>query len=176
MKYQIHLLLTIIAFAMLCTFVHCHEDDPCPTCFKDIVRCKVNGREWVSNCVSNDPLFGCNASSCYYYFLSGNGFDLNSTNDQNNTGLVLRKTSQTGGLLPGINFLTSIYELEFWDHSLNGNCKILVLDSEFQSILNISKIDTINYIIEGHFLGKAKNSCGDTVKITDGYFKTKFIF
>lgn len=37
-------------------------------------------------------------------------------------------------------------------------------------------MDTVNYIIEGQFEFKLSNLCGDTLTITDGYFKTKFIF
>lgn len=37
-------------------------------------------------------------------------------------------------------------------------------------------MDTVNYIIEGRFEFKLTNLCGDTLTITDGYFKTKFIF
>ena len=40
----------------------------------------------------------------------------------------------------------------------------------------IDKIDTFHYVFEGRFGFKVYNNCGDTATITDGYFKTKFLF
>jgi hypothetical protein len=43
------------------------------------------------------------------------------------------------------------------------------------NIINILDVDSVNYIMEGTFEFEGSNSdCGDTVRVTDGYFKVKY--
>jgi len=153
----------------------CQEEDPCPRCFEDIVTCKVNGKEWRSNCISNDPLFGCRAVTCYYYYKEGAGLDLNSTSDLENITFSIGKASIDGGAKIGINQLNA-NRILIHDHDLIGNCIQYRGDTSIENNIELTLIDTINYIIEGKFQCGGINTCGDTIILTNGYFKTKFIF
>ncbi|NOT35888.1 MAG: hypothetical protein HOP11_00760 [Saprospiraceae bacterium] len=82
---------------LIITFSCCQEEEPCPTCFDNIVSCKVNGKDWVSNCISNDPLFGCSAVRCYYSFNLARGLDFSAVNDRDNSGITLDQGSAWGG-------------------------------------------------------------------------------
>lgn len=169
LKYIIHIILVLYIYS-------CSDEDPYPRCFEDIVTCKVNGKEWRSNCMSNDPLFGCRSVTCYYYIKSGYGFDLNISNDKENTGLVITKNSFNGGLHFGENILSQSNDLEYWNRDIEGNCKVFYKDSDLVSTITIINLDTINFIVEGTFIGFTSNICGDKVSITNGHFKTKFLF
>ena len=154
----------------------CADEDPCPRCFEDIVTCKVNGKEWQSNCISHDPLFGCTSVGCYYYFRDDHSMTLNSIDDLANINIEISQSKLTGGLKIGNQILRS-RDVRIGNRNQNGNCfEYEYLDSTFNNNLLINKIDTINYIIEGQFEFKVNNHCGDTATITDGHFKTKFIY
>lgn len=170
--YSFHLLFAIFIMQ------GCRKEYPCPTCFESIITCKVNGKEWKSNCVSNDPLFGCRAVSCYYYYNSDFSLDFFAGNSDNNSTLVMNQYSINGGAKLGLNSVDQ-NELYFIDRSLpdSNNCSRLKnLESTGSNIFEITILDTINYIIAGRFAFTVSNNCGDTIKITDGYFKSKFIF
>ncbi|MCC6815509.1 MAG: hypothetical protein IT267_03740 [Saprospiraceae bacterium] len=172
MKNVIYFLSLTITLLFSC----CKEDDPCPTCFDNIVRCKVNGKDWVSNCVSNDPLFGCKAVTTYYYVQDGCGLNLSATNDILNTGVSINQHSSRGGAKLGLNEI-SYLEFRFRNHSLIGNCTRLdSINFNYSNYLIIDQIDTINNLLEGRFGFQNYNLCGDTVTVTDGYFKTKYIY
>ncbi len=165
-----------LLFSFLFLFSSCHEEDPCPTCFIKIVRCKVNGQDWVSNCISNDPLFGCSSVRCYYSYNEKKGLDFSAVNDMNNSGIGLDQFSAWGGAQLGSNSIQQ-RELGFSNFTLPGNCVALdSLDFSYNNYFILDKIDTVNFILEGKFGFRSYNLCGDTVTITDGYFKTKFIF
>ena len=154
----------------------CADEDPCPRCFEDIVTCKVNGKEWRSNCISNDPMFGCRVIVCHYSFNETKGLNLIAGNSSNHSSIGLFQFSSWGGLKLGKNSIQS-RELEFDNYNNESTC--IVLDSIEYSYTNyfvVDKIDTTNYFLEGRFGFKVYNNCGDTATITDGHFKTKFIY
>lgn len=154
----------------------CTDEDPCPRCFEDIVTCKVNGKEWRSHCISNDPLFGCRAVDCHYYFTEGNGLDMSAVNSNDHSSIILDQGSAWGGGQLG-NHSIELHELGFYDLKQKGNCLLLdSLDTFYKHYFILDKIDTTNYILEGRFGFKVYNHCGDTATITDGHFKTKFIY
>ncbi len=165
----------IYLFGLFITILaSCDPDEPCPTCFEDVVRCKVNGEKWVSNCKSSNPLFGCESIDCYYYFKDNNTLNLSSGSYLNNSGISLNNLS--GKLIKGKNEISK-RDLGFRDFSLHGNCSYLdSLDVSYPNIFEIIYLDTINYVLEGKFQFKVFNLCGDTATITEGYFKTKFLF
>lgn len=58
-----------------------------------------------------------------------------------------------------------------------NNCsRFNIIDSLYYNYIQLKVIDTTNFFIEGSFSFKTYNLCGDSVIISDGYFKTKFIF
>ncbi len=150
----------------------CNKEDPCPSCFEDVVTCKVNGKEWRSNCISNDPLFGCRAVNCYYYIKDDYGLNLLAGNINPNSGLEINIRN----LKLGNNNIKS-RSFGYTDMKLLGNCiKIDSLVPNYLNEMNVVKIDTVNYILEGKFAYQVHNFCGDTITISNGYFKTKFLF
>lgn len=171
-KFQIIIALHALSFI----FYSCKEDETCPNCFKDFVRCKVNGKEWESNCVSNDPLFGCDPITCYYYIKDDYGFSLHAGSSNDNNGISLIQASGWGGARLGMNIIN--YR-EFGLRNLNNINNCIYLDSidfNFNNFFQLLKIDTVNFVVEGKFGFKVFNLCGDTATVTDGYFKSKFIF
>ncbi|NOT35889.1 MAG: hypothetical protein HOP11_00765 [Saprospiraceae bacterium] len=157
-------------------FSCCKEEEPCSTCFENVVRCKINGKDWVSNCKSNDPLFGCWDLLCYYYFRSGNGFEIRANSSVDNNSININVFSANGGLINGLNNLAS-NEIGYSDFANSGNCsKYRRQDTNYFNNLVIEQIDTFNFIVIGSFSFKVHNECGDSTLITDGYFKTKFLF
>jgi len=135
----------------------------------------VNGKEWKSNCVSNDHLFGFRAVSCYYYYNDGCGLNLNAGNSILNSGIGLNQLSAFGGCKLDTNSIQNL-EFRYSDFSINGNYVFLdSLDYSFPNYFILSSNVTINYLIEGKFGCRLYNDCNDTVSITVGYFKSKFI-
>ncbi|MBK9631660.1 MAG: hypothetical protein IPO62_11440 [Saprospiraceae bacterium] len=168
--YSFHLLFAIFIMQ------GCRKEYPCPTCFESIITCKVNGKEWKTNCVSNDPLFGCRAVRCYYSYNEERGLDFSGVNDNNKTGLTLDQASAWGGAQIGINTIQQ-REFGYTNFDLEGNCISLdSIDLSYNNFFKIQSIDATNSIIEGNFQFKVYNYCGDTATITDGYFKTKYLY
>ena len=154
----------------------CTVEDPCPRCFEDIVTCKVNGKEWRSNCISNDPLFGCRPITTHYYIYDGKSLSISAINDQNNNGIRIDYSGKKGGITLGHNVISN-RDIGFSNYLLNGNCiRLDSIDYNFNNYLILDAIDTFNYIVEGKFGFSSFNLCGDTITITEGYFKTKFLF
>ena len=166
---------TYLKFVICVIFIlisSCADEDLCPRCFEDIVTCKVNGKEWRSNCISIDPLFGCKAVNCYYYIKDDYGLNLLAGNDNPSSGLEINIRN----LKLGNNNIKS-RSFGYTDLNLFGNCiKLDSLIPNYLNVMNVFTIDTVNYILQGKFAFRVYNSCGDTVTISDGYFKTKFIF
>lgn len=168
-KYNIHIILVLF----ICS---CTDEDPCPRCFEDIITCKVNGKVWQSNCISTDPLFGCRAINCHYSYNEEKGLSLEAGNSKNSSGLTLDQGSAWGGAKLGVNSIEQ-NEIRFINFNLTENCSRLdFVDFSYKNYFILDKIDTTKYILEGRFGFKVYNNCGDTATITDGYFKTKFLF
>lgn len=154
----------------------CADEDPCPRCFEDIVTCKVNGKEWRSNCISNDPLFGCRSITTHYYIYNGNSLNISALNDHNNSGIRIDYSGINGGIAHSHNMIPNI-DFGYSNYLLTGNCiRLDSMENNFNNFLILDKIDTFNYIVEGKFGFSSFNLCGDTITITEGYFKTKFLF
>lgn len=172
MKYLTILLITLISLAS-----SCQKEDPFPPedYPKDIFRCKVNGVEWTPNCIS-DPLFGCDAVDCQYYWKDTKGISMGvvsiSYDKSVNQSIGFSKYST----VVGDNTLT-LRTKEFIDWNKPGNCGFHDLDTTSIRRLTILEVDTINYLIKGTFEFTAIDhyeDCKDTVHITDGYFHVNF--
>ena len=163
----------IIIVLFICS---CNNEAPCPRCFEDIVTCKVNGKEWRSNCISTDPLFGCRPITTHYYIYDGKSLSLSALNDMKNSGIRIDYSGKFGGIILGKNNISN-RDFGFSNYSLIGNCiRLDSIDHNFNNFLILDVIDTLNYIIEGKFEFRSYNLCGDSITITDGHFKSKFIF
>ncbi len=161
MKNQIDLQQLVFSVLILFMFSCCQNENPCPTCFKDIVRCKVNGKEWVSYCVSNDPLFGCKAVRCYYYYNDDGGLDFSASFESQNGGIILDKAPFNGGAKKGINIIRPS-EVSLIDRNFvnTNNCtRFNIIDSLYYNYIQLKVIDTTNFFIEGSFSFKTYNLC-----------------
>ena len=171
--------ITLICLTLLSLASSCQKDDPLPPeeYHQDIFRCKVNGVEWTPNCIS-DPLFGCDAVDCQYYWKDTKTFEIGAVNKSfdGNVNQSIGIASSFAAL--GVNELgLSLREYKDWNKP--GNCGFYDLDTTAVRRLTILEVDTVNYLIKGTFEFTAIDNygdCQDTVRITDGYFHVNFRF
>ncbi|MEZ5032899.1 MAG: hypothetical protein R2787_16035 [Saprospiraceae bacterium] len=171
--------ITLICLTLLSLASSCQKDNPLPPeeYHRDIFRCKVNGVEWTPNCIS-DPLFGCDAVDCQYYWKDTKTFEIGAVNKSfdGNVNQSIGIASSFAAL--GVNELgLSLREYKDWNKP--GNCGFYDLDTTAVRRLTILEVDTVNYLIKGTFEFTAIDNygvCQDTVRITDGYFHVNFRF
>ncbi len=165
--------LTILLIALLSLASSCQKEDMPPTDgHKNIFHCKVNGVEWTPHCIS-DPLFGCDAVDCQYYWKDTKSFEIiaiNRTNDNSTyqtMGFSKYKSSFGDNPIP---YQVRIYT----DWNKPAGCRFFDLDTMASRRLFILEVDTVKYLIKGSFEFTAINECQDTVQITDGYFHVNY--
>ncbi len=171
MKYLALLLITMISLATSCQ----KENPKTPDNWhKDVFRCKVNGKDWIPKCVS-DPLFGCNAVDCQYYF-DNKGFEIGAVRRipldsiQESIGLFARP------ILIGNNLTIFPAENNFVNMKNKSGCRFYTINPNLSYTIMIFEIDTVKFLIKGAFEFSAINNCQDTVRITDGFFHVNFRF
>ncbi len=166
--------LTILLIASLSLASSCQKEDPFPPedYHKDIFRCKVNGVEWTPHCIS-DPLFGCDAVDCQYYWKDTKTFEISAVNISNDKTLNNSISFAGFGYEGNENLIRSLKE-NYKDWNKPSGCRFYDLDTTSTRRLTILEVDTINYLIEGTFEFTANNECFDTMRITDGYFHVNF--
>ena len=171
--------ITLLCLALLSLASSCQKDDPFSheEYHLDIFRCKVNGVEWTPHCIS-DPLFGCDAVDCQYYWKDTKSFEISAVNRSDDSsiyqtmGFSKYKSSLGDNLIP---YQVRIYT----DWNKPSGCRFHDLDTTAVRRLTILEVDTINYLIKGTFEFTAIDNygdCQDTVRITDGYFHVNFRF
>lgn len=170
MKYSTILLIAILSLASSCQ----KEDSFTPNWHTDVFRCKVNGIEWTPNCIS-DPLFGCDAVDCQYYWKDTKGFEISAVNissdkSTNESVHFFVRPANLGN--SEMIFLSREYKN--WNNP--SGCRFHNLDTTSNHMLTIIDIDTVKHIIKGTFEFSAINECQDTIRITDGYFHVNFRF
>lgn len=169
--------ITILLIASLSLASSCQKEDPFPPedYHKDIFRCKVNGVEWTPHCIS-DPLFGCDAVDCQYYWKDTKGIELSAVNRSSDNSEYQTMRFYTRPALP--NQIHNIWYLseEFTDWNKPSGCRFHDLDTTAIRRLTILEVDTVKYLIKGSFEFTAINECQDTVQITDGYFHVNYRF
>lgn len=142
------------------------EDEDIP--HKDIFRCEIDGVSWEAGCESNNIAWGCIAIDCQYYEDTG-GFEITASNKiSNDGGFSLYKSPISGGIKKGGNDLKIG---TFGDRINNIQYQI---DTVYPGYLFVEDIDEIKKNIEGNFSFKAFSISGDSVVITNGYFKVKY--
>ncbi len=170
MQYLALLLITMISVASSCQ----KEEPKTPSWHADVFRCKVNGVEWTSKCVS-DPLFGCNAIDCQYYWKDTKTISLRATRRLANNSIyqglrLYRYKSKIGD-----NHLQLTTE-QYLDWNKPSACIGHDMDTTSVRRLTILEVDTVNFLIKGTFEFTAINNCQDTMRITDGFFHVNFRF
>lgn len=76
--------------------------------------------------------------------------------------------------IDSISKLEMYDDMTYIDYTLSEDCREYYVDSLFDSEFKITEFDTINRIIAGKFSFTAINSCVDTVKVDEGYFKLTY--
>ena len=154
----------------------CNKDEP-ENPYKNVVRCKINGVPWEAQCEGN-IVFGCEAVDCLFF--------------DSDTSRVLQLYTVGGSTGKKIDlFFYSHYktgidnfysvrngDIKFADNTYKETCRGFYIDTLKSNMLNI-KIDTTNKgdrlgTLTGNFHFTVANTCGDIVKITDGYFRTGY--
>ena len=168
-----------VIIAILYLFSSCQKDNPLPPeeYHQDIFRCKVNGVEWTPNCIS-DPLFGCDAVDCQYYWKDTKTFEIGAVNISHDKTINNSISFAGFGYEGNENLLRSLKE-NYKEWNKPGNCGFYDLDTTSIRRLTIIEVDTLKYLIKGSFEFTAIDhfgDCKDTVRITDGYFHVNFRF
>ena len=170
MKYS-----TILLIAILSLATSCKKEDPfTPDSHTDVFRCKVNGVEWTPNCIS-DPLFGCDAVDCQYYWKDTKGVEISAVNRSNDNSVYQSMSFSKYTTIMGEN-LIPLRKEAYKDWNNVSGCRFYDLDTTSTRSLTILEVDTINYLIKGIFEFSTINECQDTIRITDGYFHVNFRF
>ncbi|MCO6485457.1 MAG: hypothetical protein J5I41_06725 [Saprospiraceae bacterium] len=167
------IILLSLMLAALASCFKMKDTPPTPSWHKGVFHCKVNGEEWKAQCVS-DPLFGCNAVDCQYYW-DTKGFEISAVN------ITYDKTTNNSlhfFARPAIIGTAEIIFLsrEYKDWNKPSGCRFHDLDTTSMRRLTILEVDTVNFLIKGTFEFTAINNCQDTVRITDGFFHVNFRF
>lgn len=161
---------SLILTSCLLFSASCSKDDgpSCEGCIDDKVTCRIDGEKWSDDCEPNG-IFGCKSYDCRFYHLDSRQFELVAGSAKDSSGIQMVVSSLTGGLKLGANQLGIVRGA----YSV-GKCGWFYTDSTKPRTVTIHQIDTIARVIEGEFEYSAVGECGDTVHITDGYFKVKY--
>jgi hypothetical protein len=166
-------LLLLLTFSL---FFACNKDDGITpheewTSDDNIFQCKVNGEDWEPEGNSASISGG---SLAVYYVDFTKGFQLiasNKNDDKNLNQAISMSTFLTNGAIGTYKILSKTVFIDF------NNCGDYYRDTTIQDTytINISDTDSLNHIMEGTFKFKATNDdCGDTIRVSDGYFKVKY--
>jgi hypothetical protein len=142
--------------------------DPYNTEKKQVFGCKLNGEVWLP---------GANVFAITYYYSEVNG-GFGVAGNINNNGIdeslaitaVFKDTGFYKNLQPQVFVDLTGSELPDWEFE----CAEYFRDTTQENFVHIEVLDTENGIIIGSFEDVGINSCGDTVVITDGRFKTTY--
>ncbi len=170
--------ITILLIALLSLASSCQKDEPfTPDWHVDVFRCKVNGVDWKPECQS-DPLFGCDAVDCQYYWKDTKTFEISAVNVNYNKTINNSISFAGYGYENSENLIRSLKE-NYKDWNKPGNCRFYDLDTTSVRRLTILEVDTVKYLIKGTFEFTAIDqygNCKDTVRITEGYFHVNYRF
>ena len=155
----------------------CNKDEP-ENPLDNVFRCKINGMSWEAQCEGN-IVFGCEAVDCLFSNHSDTLKILELTAIGGKTGKrfnLLYKSKAKTGIDNYYSFSND--EIKFASSDYKTPCNKFYLDSLKSNMLKI-EVDTTNKgdrlgTLIGSFHFTVANTCGDTVRITDGYFRTGY--
>mgnify|MGYP000668397673 CR=1 FL=1 len=169
MKQILFLLLT---FSL---FFACNKDDGIIpheewTTDNNIFQCKVNGEDWLPE-GNSASIAGGNIAVYYNDFNTALQFTISKDNGSDINQAIIIFTYLTQGVFSEYFIRNRKIFIDF------KNCGSYYRDTTIQNmnLIDILEMDSINNILEGTFEFEGSNSdCGDTVRVTDGYFKVKY--
>jgi hypothetical protein len=137
---------------------------------KNIFRCKVNGVEWTPHCISD--FFGCSAIDCQYY-KEDRSLSIRVERVYKDMSIDEGMTFYKYGILIGKNVVDTHSDI-FQNWKNTSGCKLYVIDTTEIHCLELYSLDTLRNSITGTFDFVLKNSCNDTIHISDGYFDLEY--
>jgi hypothetical protein len=166
------ILLISLLLSVLLAATSCNKfDEPQPIKHQNTFRCEVNGTEWTPYLPSGSQWGGLNRLSSQYYSEIGDLVIL--ANKISEDDLIDQMMSFNLKMIKiGSNNIEYFDEV-FRDLRNNSGCKFYELDTLQSHKVIITKLDTIEKIIQGTFEFKVVNECGHTLNITDGTFDLK---
>lgn len=173
MKY-INLILILVLFS-------CEKKDlPEPTqTGKNTFGMLVNGVKWLPYLAESTPIEGSPIN--LYYDKSRCLLFIHATNQKNKEQIFLyaHGIARIGNYLFSYRNDISLDSLftcaDSTRFEMNNNCSNSYnLKDSLQSVLILTKLDTVNKIVSGTFSLKLYNSLGTTVDITDGRFDVAY--
>ncbi len=157
---KIFLLLFLITCSLSC------EKDKCKNCYPTIFECKVDGKSWKTSCESQD-IFGCSALDIQVY-LKSKSIEIYAKNDNENSSMSLFLVKSINIGINKLYFGPNDIYTKFVDANKIHSCRVFKIDTLLTNFINITKLDTINQILQATFEFTGINDCGNKVKITDG--------
>ena len=171
-----HITQTLLLLITLTFFTACEKEDPLAACKADptceYFRCKVDGKEWRPDCES--AFLGCDAVDVQYYRdLNGGGLSIIAKNSNDTSGIKLTATVKKENI--NYKLFRKNIKSEYYQILLNEWDSYLV-DTTLNNEIFFTKIDTINYLIEGTYEFTGINESGELKTITDGEFRQQYRF
>ncbi len=159
---MLKILPTLLAIMSILTFTTC-EKNTCQNCYPTIFECKVDGKTWKTSCESKD-LFGCSALDVQLY--SNSISIVAKNNDKDEIIKLIVKENIGEGIFNLYDGPNDIYTILF--SSNFGSCREKRIDSSLKNSFVITKLDTVNQILQGTFEFTTLNPCGKEIKVTAG--------
>ncbi len=138
----------------------------------DILRCKINGENWTPKVAGFDLVYP---------------FELNYYRDIERLELLV-KNNAGSSILQGsiyircnVDSVNTLNKIIFREDVIKNNnysyeCSAFGLDTLTTNFIQITSIDTLNFVMTGKFECSAINDCQDTIRVTEGYFDLNYFF
>ena len=178
MKKTYSLLAAIVACLFVLFLNSCDKTSDLEKCKADPMceyfRCNVDGKPWKPYCESS--FLGCEAVDVQYYKeLNGGGLTIKASKENDTSGFRIVNIN--------IQDTDTEYDMYFLPNNRSkyfikvaGDWDEYLVDTSTINILRFSKIDTVNFILEGTFQFTGINENGLKKEITEGQFRQHYRF
>ena len=136
----------------------CKKDEP-ENLYSNYVSCKVNGKDWKSNC-TDDILLGCSSIDCLFSWSFPKNIQLYSVNKEEKSQMffVFRNIDS---LNRSSSYIYGVDTIKYY------------LDTTKTNFFSISDTtDKAKFNIRGIFELILISDSNETIKLTNGYFQT----
>ena len=138
--------------------------------------CLVNGEVWRPK---GGPHFGLDAQLSFSYHEPSGGLFISASRrlGQNDSSYDTYQRIGINATFKGVSHRDSIRQCMFADinRCSSGNGNPMILDSLYTNVIDVIFLDTDRNIISGTFdFLFIKESCQDTIRVTDGRFDIKY--
>jgi hypothetical protein len=152
-------LLSLLALPILLA-ASCNKDEP-ENLYSNYVSCKVNGKEWKSNCADN-IVFGCPATDCLFSWSYPKSIYLYAPDYKNKSEMYF-DFKNIDSLNKSSSYIYGIDTIKYY------------LDTTKTNYFSLSDTtDKTKFNIRGNFELNLISSSKKTIKLTNGYFQTAF--